>query len=339
VSLGEIDASHSFQVFDYWARNRPRYPGKTHVAVLVAENATRRYRLALEALAETVPLIVIESRTLKGNHEAVLVPEVVVHNASLDLADTPAGTVGQERTEQEWRELLTDEAWAFKDAASYGELRRGGPSAEIAARRRDCEDCEDIVAETLPASADDPQLPEDPRRTEGLRAPCAARGALDEHQARDADADSSVRARTQCRSGSPPESPTWPQPSRRDSRRAASGSRAEAEPAAPIQPSLAGTRVGTGWEQIASSRGVSCPLVSSRNLLPCRRFPGGNRRADPLGPPPSKPTVGGSNPPGGAFPGLFGLWDRRPAAGSWSIGPRNRPCVAARRGIRGEGQR
>jgi hypothetical protein len=116
VQLGEIDASHSFRVFDYWARNRMRYPGKTHVAVLVAENATGRYRPALEALAETVPLIVIELRTLKGNQEAVLVPEVVIANASLDLTDTPTGTVGQERTEDEWRELLTDEAWMFKDA-------------------------------------------------------------------------------------------------------------------------------------------------------------------------------------------------------------------------------
>jgi hypothetical protein len=116
VQLGEIDASHSFRVFDYWARNRMRYPGKTHVAVLVAENATGRFRLALEALAETVPLIVIELRTLKGNAEAVLVPEVVIANESLDLTDTPTGTVGQERTEDEWRELITDEAWAFNDA-------------------------------------------------------------------------------------------------------------------------------------------------------------------------------------------------------------------------------
>ena len=55
VQLGEIDASHGFRVFDYWARNRARLLGKTHVAVLMAENAAGRYRPALEALAETVP--------------------------------------------------------------------------------------------------------------------------------------------------------------------------------------------------------------------------------------------------------------------------------------------
>jgi len=47
VQLGEIDASHSFRVFDYWARNRSRLPGKTHVAVLMAENAGGRFRAAL----------------------------------------------------------------------------------------------------------------------------------------------------------------------------------------------------------------------------------------------------------------------------------------------------
>ena len=30
VQLGEVDASHSFRVFDYWARNRLRFK-KTHV--------------------------------------------------------------------------------------------------------------------------------------------------------------------------------------------------------------------------------------------------------------------------------------------------------------------
>ena len=69
VQLGEIDASHSFRVFDYWARNRLRVPGKTHVAVLMAENASGRFRHALEALAETVPLIVIELRCWQGRGE------------------------------------------------------------------------------------------------------------------------------------------------------------------------------------------------------------------------------------------------------------------------------
>jgi hypothetical protein len=116
VQLGEIDASHSFRVFDYWARNRARIPGKTHVAVLMAENAAGRFRMALEALAETVPMIVIELRCWQGRGEALLIPEIVIANESLDLADTPAAASAEERTEDDWRAAVTDTMWAFKDA-------------------------------------------------------------------------------------------------------------------------------------------------------------------------------------------------------------------------------
>jgi hypothetical protein len=38
VQLGEVDASHGFRVLDYWARNRARYPDKTHVAANAGSN-------------------------------------------------------------------------------------------------------------------------------------------------------------------------------------------------------------------------------------------------------------------------------------------------------------
>jgi hypothetical protein len=79
----------------------------------MAENAAGRFRPALEALAETVPLIVIELRCWQGRGEALLVPEVVVANESLDLSDTPAAASAEERTESDWREEASDEAWAF----------------------------------------------------------------------------------------------------------------------------------------------------------------------------------------------------------------------------------
>ncbi len=103
-------------MFDYWARNRDRFPGKTHVAVLMAENASGRFRRALEALAETVPLILIELRCWHGEAEAVLIPEIVVANQSLDLSETPAAASAAERTEADWCQQASDEAWAFKDA-------------------------------------------------------------------------------------------------------------------------------------------------------------------------------------------------------------------------------
>jgi hypothetical protein len=129
VQLGEVDASHSFRVFDYWARNRMRFKDKTHVAVLMVESATGRYRSALDALAEYVPLVVIELRAWRGEAEVILVPETVVINENLDVAG-PAGTVaGAERSEADWRATISSEAWAFYKAfvawteASLGEVR------------------------------------------------------------------------------------------------------------------------------------------------------------------------------------------------------------------------
>jgi hypothetical protein len=82
----------------------------------MAENAAGRFRMALEALAETVPLIVIELRCWRGRSEALLIPEIVIANESLDLVDTPAGASAEERTEADWHEAVTDAMWAFKDA-------------------------------------------------------------------------------------------------------------------------------------------------------------------------------------------------------------------------------
>lgn len=142
VQLGEVDASHSFRVFDYWARNRMRFEGKTHVAVLVVESATGRYRPALEALAEYLPLVVIELRAWRGEAEVILVPETVVINQNLDVAG-PAGTVsGEARSEADWKASISPEAWAFHDEfiawtwANLGEIRVDySPKSYVGIRR------------------------------------------------------------------------------------------------------------------------------------------------------------------------------------------------------------
>jgi hypothetical protein len=138
----EVDASHSFRVFDYWARNRMRFEGKTHVAVLVVESATGRYRPALEALAEYLPLVVIELRAWRGETEVILVPETVVINQNLDVAG-PAGTVsGEARSEADWKASITPEAWAFRDEfiawtqSNLGEIRVDySPKSYVGIRR------------------------------------------------------------------------------------------------------------------------------------------------------------------------------------------------------------
>ncbi len=127
VQLGEVDASHGFRVLDYWARNRQRYPGQTHVAVLIAESTGGRYRQALEALVEFLPLIVIELQVWRGELEAVVVPRIVLAGKDLDVSTLPAGNES-ERTDADWRAQLTDEAWHFHErfvewTQRHGEIR------------------------------------------------------------------------------------------------------------------------------------------------------------------------------------------------------------------------
>jgi hypothetical protein len=82
--------------------------------VLVAESATGRYRVALEALSEFTPLLVIELRAWHGATETVIVPEAAIRNESLDLQETPLATSdGVARTAEDWQGEIKESAWEF----------------------------------------------------------------------------------------------------------------------------------------------------------------------------------------------------------------------------------
>ncbi len=95
VRLGEMDASHGFQLLDNWARNRVRHPDKTHVAVLVTERTGERYRATLQTLSEHLPLVVVELAVWRGETEAIVVPHVALASADVDLGATPAGKAAE----------------------------------------------------------------------------------------------------------------------------------------------------------------------------------------------------------------------------------------------------
>jgi len=65
VMLGECDSDHGFRVLDYWARERRVKPNSRHVAVLVAEDLSGRYRTVIETLTEYLPFIAVELKTLQ----------------------------------------------------------------------------------------------------------------------------------------------------------------------------------------------------------------------------------------------------------------------------------
>lgn len=64
VMLGECDADHGFRALDYWAREHVRNPNGRHVAVIIAEDLSGRYSTVIEKLAQQLPFMAIEIRTL-----------------------------------------------------------------------------------------------------------------------------------------------------------------------------------------------------------------------------------------------------------------------------------
>jgi hypothetical protein len=95
VRLGEMEASHGFQLLDNWARNRVRHPDKTHVAVLVTESTGERYRTTLQALADHLPLVVVELAVWRGDSEAIVVPHVALASDDVELGSTAAAKAAE----------------------------------------------------------------------------------------------------------------------------------------------------------------------------------------------------------------------------------------------------
>jgi hypothetical protein len=128
VQLGEVDSDHGFRVFDYWARNKRRYPDKIHVAVLVSESASGRYRPALEELAAIVPLLVVEMRCWRRERETVLVPDLVIANPKLDVSGTPLAVTAAHAKARLTRRVgrrhrRLDSGWCAPETSGATQLR------------------------------------------------------------------------------------------------------------------------------------------------------------------------------------------------------------------------
>jgi hypothetical protein len=153
VRLGEMDASHGFQLLDNWARNRVRHPDKTHVAVLVTERTGERYRATLQTLSEHLPLVVVELAVWRGETEAIVVPHVALASADVDLGATPAGKAAEALAREYAAEadVAADEPVADTDA----EL------ADLAGADADVEADDEVDVEMDEAEADVPENKDD----------------------------------------------------------------------------------------------------------------------------------------------------------------------------------
>jgi hypothetical protein len=111
LMLGECDASHGFRTLDYWARERLKNPNAKHVAVLVAEDLSGRYKSIIETLPQFLPFIGIEIKVLKLNHpeEIATIETAIVAQPDdliIDSGDEPGrgGSTDASPRDREWWE-------------------------------------------------------------------------------------------------------------------------------------------------------------------------------------------------------------------------------------------
>jgi hypothetical protein len=109
IMLGECDADHGFRTLDYWARERLLKPNSRHVAVLIAENLSGRYKTIVETLPQFLPFIGIEIQVLKLPVEggvATIQMNIVAQPDDLIITtgDEPAPDVGT-------GDILRDRTW------------------------------------------------------------------------------------------------------------------------------------------------------------------------------------------------------------------------------------
>ena len=72
LMLGATDPSHIMRCIEYWDIERRRYPAYDHVAVLVAENITKRFLNLISLLSGSIPIIAIQVVALEVEGKVIL---------------------------------------------------------------------------------------------------------------------------------------------------------------------------------------------------------------------------------------------------------------------------
>jgi hypothetical protein len=141
VMLGECDADHGFRALDYWARERVRNPNARHMAVIVAEDLSGRYRTVIETLAQHLPLIAIEIRTLLVKSDppvATTFPVIFAQPDELVLkpADEPEadGKEGSPNDEASWQAAKPDFTKFARDLHKLCNEKIGPTSIDFSAK-------------------------------------------------------------------------------------------------------------------------------------------------------------------------------------------------------------
>lgn len=139
VMLGECDADHGFRTLDYWARERLKKPNARHVAVLIAEDLSGRYKTIIETLPQFLPFIAIKIKVLRleGTGDICTIDTAIVAQPDdliIDSGDEPdnSGSEGGQPRDRAWWEANSNPAFLARANGVYVYLPGGQNGAEDA---------------------------------------------------------------------------------------------------------------------------------------------------------------------------------------------------------------
>jgi hypothetical protein len=108
IQLGATDESHIIRTIEYWDLLERTSPSYDHVAVIVAEQLTKRFFNVIRLLNERIPLIAIQMACLEvGGHATLAFTKVL--DLSLEQSGLDAGEPASNGAKESWEKYAGPE--------------------------------------------------------------------------------------------------------------------------------------------------------------------------------------------------------------------------------------
>jgi hypothetical protein len=117
IQLGKTDESHIIRTIEYWESEKRRYPGREHIAVIVAEKITGRFFNVISLLNQNIPIIALMLTATKlGEQYGLLFTTVLRHEPADVEGDTEPETTAEDWNRRTSPSLLK----VVYELANYG---------------------------------------------------------------------------------------------------------------------------------------------------------------------------------------------------------------------------
>jgi len=115
VQLGELNASHIIRTIEYWDIERRRYPQYKHIAVIVAEDITRRFLNVINLFNGALPLIAIQLNAISTEDKNISLVFTKIFDANTFGPDDEDEASNEKETRDYWDKKATPRTVSLAD--------------------------------------------------------------------------------------------------------------------------------------------------------------------------------------------------------------------------------